>query len=1000
MRWLGLLLLVGCHTPPPEAYVNGPGAGSRAGAQVAIGKNAVGEDCTQAATEKPDGSRSAAVYCGTWQQPSARVTSGGVGNPAALAIKSDWRTGIDARFRCEAPVATTILSGAPAQLLHCTRLVGGWAHVGLVALVSGRIWFADGVLPAAGAMERSIGVLAGTMRADAAPADSAADALFASRLAAQSYSAGDVGQFDALMKAGTRANLANNAAAAEAAFRAALSVQQKALGKDNPNTAIPMMALALELSDEGRFADAEPLFARAEALAPNAVDPLARARLAHYRGIDLINQGKADAALSHLAAAEQAYAAEVPDEALRTRIAPQSANPFTRAAATRFGDLTLPRNFLTSPAAQSALLGVVEVRRAKAIALRLLHRTNEADAALASANGLARGNGLTKPILTARLYRTSGFTAGSAGRDDAALDELTRSAAAFGRALPGSRPLADANLLYAGQLVRGGDIAGALAPCRTATMTLVGLKTGTTPALMAPCLTAFAANGTQDALAEMFVASQLAQGSITSQQIAQAGATLAENARDPKVAAAIRQRRDLKVLLDTLYSKRDELTDAPDQAASVEKQIAETEAKAADADVALQAASPNFGQLVQDTVRPSELFSALRVDEAFVSVALSEREGWVFALRDGKIAVARIGEGTEGIGTLVRTVRAGIELTGTRLPDFDIAGARRLYDLTLGQVAATLAGAKSVAIAPSGPLLALPFEVLLTGPADAGRLAEAPWLLRRFVLTHVPAPANFVSLRKVAGGSHATRPWFGFGAFRPVTPAQAERSFPPSACGDAARTLASLPPLPYARKELDAARALLGADPADALLGDSFTAGRVLATPLKDYRILQFSTHALLPTDLRCQNEPAIVTSAPAGAADAKGALLTASQVIGLDLDADLVILSACNSGGPGGTTAGESLSGLARAFFYAGARSLLVTHWSVNDQVAAYLVAGTLGRMRGDPSLGVTGAMRAAQVDMLEHAGKDLPAEIAHPFFWAPFAVIGEGSAGAGGHV
>ena len=83
------------------------------------------------------------------------------------------------------------------------------------------------------------------------------------------------------------------------------------------------------------------------------------------------------------------------------------------------------------------------------------------------------------------------------------------------------------------------------------------------------------------------------------------------------------------------------------------------------------------------------------------------------------------------------------------------------------------------------------------------------------------------------------------------------------------------------------------------------------------------------------------------------GALLTASDVVGLDLDADLVILSACNSGGPGGTTAGESLSGLARAFFYAGARSLLVTHWSVNDQVAAFLVAERLRRMKENPALG-----------------------------------------------
>jgi CHAT domain-containing protein len=117
--------------------------------------------------------------------------------------------------------------------------------------------------------------------------------------------------------------------------------------------------------------------------------------------------------------------------------------------------------------------------------------------------------------------------------------------------------------------------------------------------------------------------------------------------------------------------------------------------------------------------------------------------------------------------------------------------------------------------------------------------------------------------------------------------------------------------------------------------------------------------------------------------------------LLGLDLDANLVILSACNSGGPGGG-AGESLSGLARSFFFARARSLLVSHWEVSDQVAALLVVLTINDMKEKPEHGVTGALREAQLSLLDRAkdGK-LPAEIAHPFFWAPFAVIGDGGEG-----
>ena len=208
---------------------------------------------------------------------------------------------------------------------------------------------------------------------------------------------------------------------------------------------------------------------------------------------------------------------------------------------------------------------------------------------------------------------------------------------------------------------------------------------------------------------------------------------------------------------------------------------------------------------------------------------------------------------------------------------------------------------------------------------------------------------------------------------------------------DSAKLFAGLAPLPFSRRELDAARALLGGSPQAELLGASFTAPAVRNANLKDVRVLHFAAHALLPEELKCQSEPAIITSVPPGAPTASGALLTASQVTGLDLDADAVILSACNSGGPAGT-AGESLSGLARSFFYAGARAMLVTHWSVNDQAAAFLVADTLRRVRAGKDGGFAGSLRAAELGMIDDAGKGSPADLAHPFYWAPFALIGEG--------
>ncbi|HET7880649.1 MAG TPA: hypothetical protein VFL55_07160, partial [Acetobacteraceae bacterium] len=359
--------LAACDTPPPEAYTHrAQPSSTQPVAQVAIGKNSVGEACTQQA----ESGKSADVFCGTWQEPSARVRAGGPGTTSLLpqlATAGQWRSGIDSRYRCDTPTATTILGGNPAELMQCTRLVGGWAHVAMVALVNNTIWYADGVLPAAQVMERSIGVLAGVTRADVVAPSSGADALLASRLAARAFSSGDIGQYDALMAAGTRANLADNPGAAESAFRAALALQQKALGKDNGNTSTAMMSLALQLSIEGRYAEADALFTDADKLAPKAADATASARLLHYRGVDARNQGRLEDALTLLDEADRRYAALVPADALAAKARPVRQNTsFSPTSRIRLADLMPSQDLLTDPQARTALLGLIEVRRNRA----------------------------------------------------------------------------------------------------------------------------------------------------------------------------------------------------------------------------------------------------------------------------------------------------------------------------------------------------------------------------------------------------------------------------------------------------------------------------------------------------------------------------------------------------------------------------------------------------------------------------------------------------------
>lgn len=1016
LSWLVLFVLMAlgaCARPPASAYESVAQGGHPATVAIILGRNSAGEACT--AQKDATG---AAVYCGNWDQPSAIISKGGPGsavslganlgtNLGTLARSSPWRARLEARYACGAPRPGTILGRYPAELLSCTQRIGGWPHVAMISLIRGQVYQADGIAPALPVMQRALGVVSGAVPARDAKSVSvtASDQLLASRLAAEAFSSGDIGHFDALMTLGGNANQAEDFTAAATAYRAALALQQKALGAANPGTFAPMADLALQLSDQGHYQQADALFSRAQFLAADAADPNAMPRLLHYRALDQLNQGDDRRALTLLRRAERGYAALVPPAMLRPRPA-STANPvLADLADSGAGAFTIDPGTLAGPVIRQALLGVIETLRYQAVALNRLGQPEAGDAVIRRARAIADANGIASPILNARLDRT-GAAFAKLGQPALAANQLATAQINFEQALPGSLPVAETELLRAAALAQQGLSEQALAMCQQGVQLLVQLRLGTSSRLIAPCLNAEyqaaqADPGSAQAhYGKMFRMAELAQGSVTSQEIAEASARLAANARDPKVAAAIRARQDAAAALAQAYRQRDEVQQNQDAdaraleaalAASNRRIVAANE-QLQQADLAVQAAAPNYGSLIQQVVPPQAVLALLHPREAYLGITLTPHHAWLFLLRDRKIQVARTGIGEPAMTRLVRRVRASIEPTETGLPRFDMTDAAAIYQATLAPFGPALGSTSSLIIAPSGPLLSLPFALLPAGPADANNLADAPWLVRRETLTYVPAAANFVGLRKIAGDSRAAKPWFGFGDFRNVTPAQAQATFNGPACGESAALFASLPGLPYAKLELAAAAGIFGAGPGDELTGTAFTVPAVEAADLANFRILHFATHALLPTDLPCATAPAIVTSAPAGARSADQAMLTTSDVSNLHLDADLVLLSACNTGGADGEAGGEALSGLARSFFYAGARALMVTQWAVNDQVSAYLVASTLQRLKSAADGGAAGSLRAAQLAMINGAGHGLPATIANPFYWAAFVVIGDG--------
>jgi CHAT domain-containing protein len=381
-----------------------------------------------------------------------------------------------------------------------------------------------------------------------------------------------------------------------------------------------------------------------------------------------------------------------------------------------------------------------------------------------------------------------------------------------------------------------------------------------------------------------------------------------------------------------------------------------------------------------------------------VQILLGDEHGYSLAVRaDGNVTARRIAIGDAGAAALVARMRAGVDQPGTDR-GFDAAAAHELYTALFGPVAAALEGAEQLTVIPDGPLLSIPFGMLLAEPADPAALVGATWLIRRHAIAHATSAQAVVTLRNAAPASAAPRAYVGFGDFVPPSAAQLARSFPAERCAQDARLAGGLVRLPGTREEVRIAAQLAGA-PGNAIYGADFTQAALRAARLDQHRIIHLATHALLPGELSCVQEPSVVVSPAAGAADAASAFLRASQLLDLKLDADLVILSACNTAGPASGlagaagSAGEALSGLARSFFYAGARGLLVTHWPAVDQAAAITVADAMRRQEAGADSAA--ALRGAQLVLLDEAGRSLPAFYAHPYYWAGFALIGDGRRG-----
>ena len=372
---------------------------------------------------------------------------------------------------------------------------------------------------------------------------------------------------------------------------------------------------------------------------------------------------------------------------------------------------------------------------------------------------------------------------------------------------------------------------------------------------------------------------------------------------------------------------------------------------------------------------------------------------------------------------------------GDWLP-FDLAAAHDLWKSLLGPLETETAG-KELLVVPAGALTTLPFSVLVTKqpkvafPDTLEGYRQAAWLGTRQAVTVLPSAGALQALRKFARQSMARHPYLGIGnpllegagdATDPASPAAlardrqlcpevvASRGKIRTARNDGAvarmlsggsadiATIRRLPPLPETADELCDVGRRLSAPRNDILLGAHATEAGLKTMSengrLADYRVLHFATHGALSGELKGTAEPGLILTPPGKAAstadlERDDGYLSASEIASLKLDADWIVLSACNTAGAGsGKT--DTLSGMARAFFYAGGRSLLVSHWEVGSDAAVKLVTRAFAEMKARPGIGRAETMRLAMRNLIDNGS----AAEAHPRQWAPFVVVGEGGA------
>lgn len=527
-------------------------------------------------------------------------------------------------------------------------------------------------------------------------------------------------------------------------------------------------------------------------------------------------------------------------------------------------------------------------------------------------------------------------------------------------------------------------------------------------------------------LEEAFIVGQRADFGETGSAVSKMAARFAT--KDKKLQDLVYERDEVEARLGLLERQlTDDLSKPPSKRRTdTRSKMAELDRRRDTIERRLEKEFPAYFDLVKpDPLTIAEVQAQLKPDEALISTVTGIRQTfvWVVTAEGASWHAAPVSSVwlEASVGTLRKSLdtedlKRNIGLQGSL---FDIGLSYEIYAHLLQPLEPAFKTKKHLMIVPSGPLTSLPLQVLtverpqILRPAlgDLATYRDAAWLIRRHALSTLPSVKSLQALRKIDKRDYAQKPMIGFGnpkltkrvpfvsaAASATRVATAQTRGTDADASEIFNTLGifnSLEELPETEHELRTVASELGASPSDLRLGADATETSVRTADLASYKVVYFATHGLLADDLKTIGEPALVLTPPDKPSPSDDGLLTASEISdSLKLNADWVVLAACNTAS-GDRPGAESLSGLAKAFFHAGARALLVSHWRVDSNAATTLTTELFALQAKNKSLGRAEALQRAMLKQIEKA-PSTAADLwnAYPAFWAPFTVVGEGAA------